>query len=486
MVEPMTSYNPIWGRLCVEMTGRLTSPLSIGSGEEEYTDGDVIFNAQGEPYIPGTSLAGALRDYATTIKGDFQANQLFGASEHVVPGSFEDRQSRIFIYDGVIKQAKTGIRDGVKLNERKTASHMGKYDLQFVERDAKIKFRIEIVEREECFKKTKEICEIWEDDLQWIGLWQEGFNRGELRLGSKSRRGFGNIEITGIRIKKFDMRDKAAYMEWLDWDWEQESAFEETDCNDNLKALNLSKGDIRLEHCLEIPLHLWGTLLVRTYTTSFTKRKNLPDYGQMTVGEKGKRAVIPGSSWAGAFRSHIAKIVEELGQLQSWQEAQKCLEPLFGTWIDPKEKKVDLWSSRVIFEESVVEGGHGLPIARIAVDRFTGGTVQGALFEEVPWTGGNIRLGIRWKKGGRDLTDQAVCGMLLWAVKDLQSGLLAVGGETTVGRGIFEPNRDDPTILLDGEPLGDREQKESMQAAAFWVRDAGKNENTRRQKGEKV
>lgn len=486
VIEPIKSFNKICGRLCVEMTGRLASPLSIGSGEDEYTDGDVVTDAQGEPYIPGTSLAGVMREYANAVKGDSMTDQLFGTPENGVPGSIEDRQSRIFIYDAAMKQAKTGIRDGVKLNERKTASHMGKYDLQFIEQDADIKFRIEILEREERLKRQQDIQELWAEDLDWIRLWQQGFNGGELRLGSKTRRGYGKIEIKSIRIKKFDMRDRASYMEWLDWDWDLENAFENSEMDEICTGAKPLKNNIGLEHCLEVPLHLSGTLLVRTYITSFARTENLPDYGQMTVEGKGKQAVIPGSSWAGAFRSHIAKIVEELGQLPDWQEAQKSLEPLFGTWSDTKEKKSDLCASRVIFEESVVEGGHGLPTARIAVDRFTGGTVQGALYEEVPWTGGTVRLRIRWKKDGRDLTEPAVCGLILWAVRDLQSGFLAIGGETSVGRGIFEPDRDHPDILLDGEVFGNEEQEESMQAAALWVQNAVKGKNMRRQKSEKV
>ena len=79
----------------------------------------------------------------------------------------------------------------------------------------------------------------------------------------------------------------------------------------------------------------------------------------------------------------------------------------------------ELHASGLIFEETVIDGGHGLPAARIAVDRFTGGTVQGALYEEIPWTGGEIILPIRWRKNGLNLTDDEICGLLLWAVKDL-------------------------------------------------------------------
>ena len=235
MSDGVISFNKICGRLCVEMTGHLASPLSIGSGEEEHSDSDVVFRASGEPYIPGSSLAGALLEYSAAIKGEEETKKMFGMPRGGVPGSRDDRQSRIFVYDARIGQAEVGIRDGVKLNEDKTASHMGKYELQFVERNAPIKIRIEMIEREDCFEKakseitgrerTEEIEQVWDRERQWIYLWLKGFESGELRLGARSRRGFGKIAIDHARVKVFDMRKSDSYKEWLDWDWEQADAF---------------------------------------------------------------------------------------------------------------------------------------------------------------------------------------------------------------------------------------------------------------------
>ena len=475
MDEIVKSNNKICGRLCVEMTGRLDSPLSIGSGEENDTDSDIVFHASGEPYIPGSSLAGALLEYAAAMKGEKEAKELFGMPMGGEPGGRDDRQSRIFVYDASIEGAKIGIRDGVKLDETKTASNMGKYELQFVERGANIRMRIEIIEREDCFKRidSEEVESVWDRDLQWIHLWRNGFLRGELRLGGKSRRGFGKIAIDRIRIRKFDMRKPEFYEKWLDWDWENTDAFEGKLCREILIRDQDKFGKDRLEHCLEVPLRLSGTLLVRTYANAFAKSGEIADYWQMTVAGDENMAVIPGSSWAGAFRSHIAKILQELQQQPDWREAQKMLNPLFGTWTDTEAKTQKLCASRLIFEETVLAGGHGLPTARIAVDRFTGGTVQGALYEEVPWTGGELVLRIRWRQCGQEtpdnLSDNQVCGMLLWAIRDLQAGLLAVGGETSVGRGIFGPGKDGGHILLDENTLTDEQQKQYMQDAALWA-----------------
>ena len=42
---------------------QLDSPLNIASGEDEWTDADVLRDYDENPFIPGTSLAGAMRAY---------------------------------------------------------------------------------------------------------------------------------------------------------------------------------------------------------------------------------------------------------------------------------------------------------------------------------------------------------------------------------------------------------------------------------------
>ena len=63
-------------------------------------------------------------------------------------------------------------------------------------------------------------------------------------------------------------------------------------------------------------------------------------------------------------------------------------------------------------------------------------------------------------------------GMLLWAIADLQSGILPIGGETAVGRGIFcKPNnRLEAKIQLDGDALDEKKVKDYMQKAALWCK----------------
>lgn len=465
--------NKICGRLCVELTGHLASPLSVGSGEQGETDADVIVDAGNNPFIPGSGIAGALLAYNRELGLEKESVQLFGAPYDGNPGTDSDRQSRIYCYDVFLESWENGIRDGVKLGKNKTPQSGSKYEIQIVERNAGFRMRIEIIQRKDFLDSKGDIQKAWASDKFWIQQWIYGFSTGELRIGGRSRRGLGRLEIESAKVKTFNMEQKDEYLEWLNWDWNNKNAFEQAEI---IEAKNIGdKKEVQhTEHFLEVSLKISNTLLVRTYNMTFGKGGGIPDYGQLTMGSKGEVAVIPGSTIAGAFRSHIAKIVKRLSHLQTWEEAQKKLEPFFGTWIEGGRKEENLISSRIIFEEAEVNGGHGVPLSRIAIDRFTGGTVEGALFEEVPWADGTVSLRIRWKKGKNEESNKVnssnvICGLLLWAILDLLSGILPIGGETAIGRGILsEAEQLKSKIFLDGNVLNESMKRECMQAAAAW------------------
>ena len=81
-------------------------------------------------------------------------------------------------------------------------------------------------------------------------------------------------------------------------------------------------------------------------------------------------------------------------------------------------------------------GGQSLTYTRNKIDRFTGGVVNSALFDEQPHYGGKVTLYIAIK----DAQDWQK-GLLLLALKDLGNGIQPIGGEANVGRGILaNPN----------------------------------------------
>ena len=146
-----------------------------------------------------------------------------------------------------------------------------------------------------------------------------------------------------------------------------------------------------------------------------------------------KQPVVSGTSLAGALRGRAAKIANTLAPMtdEGRQHAGKLIDCMFG----PEMKaKVTPRASRVMVEESEIKGAvTNLIQNRIRIDRFTGGVMDGALFNEQPAFGTeDTTISINLK-----LSDpkEAEIGLLLLLLKDLWTGDLPLGGEIAIGRG---------------------------------------------------
>ena len=85
-----------------KVTFKLESPLSIGSGNNNQTDRDIIKNSMGIPYIPGSALAGIGRETTRAVFKKIDVEQLenkyFG--DIAKNEKEQNRSSRIVFYDG--------------------------------------------------------------------------------------------------------------------------------------------------------------------------------------------------------------------------------------------------------------------------------------------------------------------------------------------------------------------------------------------------
>ena len=95
-------------------------------------------------------------------------------------------------------------------------------------------------------------------------------------------------------------------------------------------------------------------------------------------------------------------------------------------------------NSKIDFSDSVLEGATEKVLSRNAIDRFSAGTVDGALFTERTWYGGTTNLTIRFNERIDSEEDRPFRQALAATIADLHSGFLAIGGLTSIGRGIFE------------------------------------------------
>lgn len=457
--------NPIVKRCCILIEGMLASPLLAGSGLSEENDYDVICDADGRPFAPGSSLAGAFQHYLT---GKFAGEE----EQKAIQALFGSRyKSRLHCYHLHFKGEDHDVypykRDGVKLDSYKTAVDQAKYTLQMVERGAKFEFRLEWIIRAES-EKMEEIEEALICELI------DGIAVGSLTIGAKGRRGFGKLNVEQVSCCLFNHHRiaKESSERWLDWYWDRYDRQMKWEPGKSALLADIRTKQLSpavAEHELKVPLKIKHTIMIRQYATEAAQHGTSYDYEQLKYTTRGKQyVIIPGTSWAGAIRHHLASLLEELGKEPG--EVQKKLVPLFGSWIEGTNKKAKqekLIASRLWIAESVIEGGSELPTTRTAIDRFTGGTVTGALYTSKPWVGGTTELTIRWRDAASELSKEAICGLLLWVIRDLQDGILAVGGETAIGRGLMEACG---AIELDGKPIDDQKQTSYCRAALEWCK----------------
>lgn len=391
---------------------KLVSPVCVSSGEENYTDSDIQRDFDGKAFIPGTSLAGAMKGY---LNREEDGRNLFGYSK-----GEEGILSPIWISDLHFdeeenKRPEIIVRDGIKL-EKKITVKGAKYDMEAVETGTSGKFHMELVIRD----GNPE--EIWLEELKEIF---SAINRGDIRFGANKNRGFGKFEIEKIYLKEFT---KENIQKWIAF--KSEDVFKGNP--EDLKKYTNKRGT--LYKTISVPLTLKGGISIRKYST----KPGDVDFEHITSNGD---PIIPGTSWNGAIRTRAGEIMDGLGI-----SAQPHLDEMFG-FVD--EKKNTAKQSNIIISESILEGSKELEMTRNKINRFDAATIESALYKERACFEGNVDLEIKVRcDHGKEKWQ---IGLLLLVIQDIQNGYLPVGGQTAVGRGIFEGKLEQ--ILLDGKQI---------------------------------
>ena len=426
------------------------SPVCVSGGVGDVTDCDVQRDFDGTPFIPGTSLAGALRGYLEECMEEADADaidKVFGDSRAAQGAMSSVKVSDLRFVEGD-KGAKIITRDGIKL-EQKLSVKGAKFDMEAIDTGAECECFLLLTIREASEKldqeEKKELEDIVEQALAGL-VW------GEIRLGANKNRGFGELGVLKAKKKVFSREN---IKEWLEFDRE---GFLETDGNE----LVLEAPQESRYLTIRVPLRQKGGISIRSYSVV----QGEPDYAHITSNGC---PVIPGSSWNGAIRSRVGELLTQL----KIDSAKSYLDEWFGYVKEEKGKKKEIRKrvakqSNIVISESVIEGGVDLSMTRTKINRYDASAVSGALYSERSHFDGKLVLEIKVRKNYYNQKDERqtgewkkdeihlykpIVGMLLIAIRDIQNGFLAVGGQTAVGRGIFE---EDGPIELCGTKKDER------------------------------
>jgi CRISPR/Cas system CSM-associated protein Csm3 (group 7 of RAMP superfamily) len=486
MATKRTQHRFITERWVVTGTLLLETPSHFGNGDADaLTDMPLLVDeVNHEPFLPGTSIAGALRNYlreralgyGKKEDSDTLASALFGGFR----GNDEGEQSPLIVFDAPGHSAGIELRDGVAIDpETRTAVDEKKFDVQLLAAGSTFDLRFELAVNKES-----------EELLKALATALQGLEDGQITLGARKSRGFGQVTVKGWHVWKYNLSDKKDLLAWLASERPQKdedkkptiwngaptvTALTSNESEKNVIAkllgAQLDETNERKTAHLKATFSIDGTLMIRS---GFGQSDTGPDMVHLhsprpkkdKSGEQERLPVIPGTSWAGVLRQRALKIARTISndleapadkngnKIFKDKENKKPLlkadvfvDEMFGpSTIERGDKNVK--ASRVHIKESEIVDSTSLVMTRVKIDRFTGGAYESALFSEQPAVGKNetrLTLDLILRKKAKPDKEEDVeksekefeseIGLLLLLLKDLWTGDLPIGGESSVGRG---------------------------------------------------
>ena len=386
------------------------TPLAVHSGEKVVqTDAIVIRDVNGLPYIPGSSIAGVIRHAWKDAGND--VDQLFGFQKNPMLVKKEDPDgmgSRIIFSEARILNSQGQVVDGLKPDEiskdsllshyadlpirqhvridyRGVAADSGKFDEQVVFTGTRFCFEMEMIGN----KSEKETFN------QLLAI----LNQSTFRLGGGSRKGFGKISVVNIQYVSLSFNDNDAYLK-------KSSNLEENRKWYNERTEELPKAD-SLNRPVEKLCYQLRPEDFFLFGSGFgdDDADMTPVKEQKVIWKDGKgeltayEYLIPASSVKGALAHRTAFHYNQIrtdeqgnpdpfyadGKTPEEIEAHtgtnnEAVRLLFGCEGD--EKGGGKQRGNVLISDMFIKSAQDKILNHVAIDRFTGGAIDGALFSE--------------------------------------------------------------------------------------------------------
>jgi len=476
------------------VTVELTSPLTIGSGDEgSLEDSPVVRDASGLPMIPATSLIGVLRSLWTAQRGEDEAGALFGyqrgdkgqrsyiSSSSGVLHDSTDRPAAPLIVaaegglDPLLGTAMTSlvVRDHVRLNSSGVVDGRGKFDRTAVHAGHRFTFELSL--------RGKDLASHEEFNLLLALL-----HAPETRLGAKTGSGAGAFRVVRCLVGRFDLSDSKDFNRYL---------AHPVDLRRPAPALQsftpppyTPRGAVAALSVALRPISNWlqGGGELERHSDKDGKGPKIVPYQEPKVvwaQEGGKlkgrleRAaseqsdyLLTGSSLRGALRHraafHMRRLIGAWAS-PSYMSAQRGAEGQAGGDIDPLDPAT-LRGMHILFGEindSRSKEGRGwrgclqtcdmrvpaesvkeVTYDHLSIDRFSGAPLSGHLFSDVALAPAeslrmSLTLSLKAPRALRDEEQAALkvaCYALHLALRDLTEGRLQLGAGAGRGYGYFE------------------------------------------------
>lgn len=456
---PKPSWSPdvsrkIVRRIVVEGDLVLQTPAHFGNGDgDDLIDMPLLTDPlDGKaPLLTGASIAGALRSclrerehgFREKIAQDADADTsasvlLFGSNKSYDYGE----QSPLIVEDAYGKDAAIELRDGVRLaGNSRTSAEDALFTVEMWEAGTTFPLRFELVVRQ------RDDADDASRLKRALATALAGFNNGSITIGARKRRGYGQVSVTGWRIKEYDLTNTAQLLDWIENGAIPLSVPTSPDIVQATGVGELITDQRRAFH-LKAEFSLDGSLLIRSgsgpdidQASADEAEIQRPDAlhlhsrraASSPGGKRERSPILSGTSLAGALCARAFKIACLIAPPTTAGKAiaRELIDGMFGA--DMEIVKTPVGSRMHVYEREVSVVKTMAVQNRVSIDRFTGGTRDGALFNEQPLFGGAQSLVVVDLQ--LENPQEYEIGLLLLLLKDLWTGDLPLGGEISVGRG---------------------------------------------------
>lgn len=435
------------------------TPLKVGGGKNDlFLDAPVQRDWNGLPMILGTSVAGILRRAFEDNAGKDAANKIFGTKrekkdqgENGKESKDENKQededllgSRLIISNALLLVDKNNkvceelllekseflrlfdnlpIRDHVAIGANGAAKDAGKFDEEVVFKGTRFKFSLEFDGSEDKFKKILNLlCD------------------PTLRLGGGSSKGFGSLGILEIKWGEFEL-DR--YSSSLNFSSDEFVKFMPDSAADgNLKRQKFIRYELKIS---PDDFFMFGSGFGDKDADQTPVLESVIDYENKCLGKR--KILIPASSVKGALSHrtafHFNKINKQFGEKAKVGSENEAVREIFGY---EKNKNYKGAKGRILIGDCFLdydEAKDTKVFEHVSIDRFTGGAIDSALFQEKAVAKRDeFIIEILLKNDARDDTEKRAFKNVLeafeTALDDVVQGRLSLGGATTKGYGFFK------------------------------------------------
>ena len=262
------------------------------------------------------------------------------------------------------------------------------------------------------------------DDKQQFEKVLNKLYANHFRIGGGSTKGFGSIDIIEIETKEYDKNSYQTYSSSLNYKLNGE------------KYTTQNSNSIYTKYKLQIKpedFFIFGSGFGDSDADSTPVYEKVIKYNTATLSNE--QILIPASSIKGAISHRTTYHYNKIKNLYIGNdEAMKSIKEIFG---EAKNTKKDIEGSKgkILISDCYKEDNKNTKVFdHVSIDRFTGGAIDGALFQEKTISDNReytIEILLSKEIQGDELK------AFESSLNDICNGMLPLGGMTTKGHGVF-------------------------------------------------